>query len=184
MTDPKIRKFLVLAHLYFAGFLAPAFLLVAVSGGLYLIGNKGEFASSPVNLPANATLDFKSPTLEADVRALFKAGNIEEDFEYIKDRGTKIQTRPTSREYIEIAQTDEGLTATRKTPNLQGSLMELHKGHGPKLFKTYQKLVALGLMGVVFGGIFVGLLAAGYRRKTIIASVIGLITFIVLAFIV
>jgi len=56
MTNPKIRKYLVLAHLYFAGFLAPAFLMVAISGGLYLLGNKGSFKTESVSLPAAVIL--------------------------------------------------------------------------------------------------------------------------------
>jgi esterase/lipase len=60
-------------------------------------------------------------------------------------------------------------------------MMELHKGHGPKLFKTYQKLVALALIGVVLGGFMVGLLAKAYRRKTIVATVLGLLAFLGLA---
>ena len=60
-------------------------------------------------------------------------------------------------------------------------MIELHKGHGPLKFKTYQKLVALGLLGVVLGGFSVGLLAANYRRKTLIASALGLMTFFLLA---
>lgn len=184
MIDPKIRKILVLVHLYVAAFLAPAFILVALSGGLYLLGNKGEFTSQPIPLPAATTLDFTSPTLEAEVRALFLAHDIDEKFEYIKNRGTKIQTRPTSRSHIEFSQAPEGLIAVRKTPNLQASLMELHKGHGPQLFKTYQKLVALGLMVVVLGGLVVGILAPVYRRKTLIACGIGLLGFVLLGFVI
>jgi len=33
----KLRKYLVLAHLWFAGIMAPAFVLHAISGGLYLM---------------------------------------------------------------------------------------------------------------------------------------------------
>ena len=182
MTNPKTRRLLTLAHLWFAGLLAPAFLLVAISGGLYLTGNKGEFKSTPVTLPASASLDFKSPTLEQDVRDLLKTANIDHKFEYVRNRGTVIQLRPTSRTYLEFRQTDTGLTAARKVPNFQGKIMELHKGHGPQLFKLYQKAVALGLIGVVFGGILVGLLAKAYRRQTIIAVVVGSIIFFILAF--
>ncbi|MEE9329902.1 MAG: hypothetical protein V3V30_07155, partial [Parvularculaceae bacterium] len=66
----------------------------------------------------------------------------------------------------------------------QASLMELHKGHGPQLFKTYQKLVALGLMVVVLGGLVVGILAPLYRRKTLIACGIGLLGFVLLGFVI
>ncbi len=181
MTDPKIRKLLILLHLYGAAFMAPAFLLVAISGGNYLLGNKGHVASAAMSLPAGAALDFKSPTLEADVRALLKSSSIDHKFGYVKNRGNLIQLRPTSRKYIEFAQTDEGLKASVKSPNLVASMMELHKGHGPALFKTYQKLVALTLFFVIFGGVMVGLLAKTYRRKTLTALALGIIAFLGLA---
>jgi hypothetical protein len=182
MTNPKIRRLFILAHLWLAGFLAPAFLLVAISGGLYLLGNGGDFKSEPVSLPVGAALDFESPTLETDVRELLNAAEINQKFEYIRNRGTVIQLRPTSRTHLEFRQTDDGLTAIRKVPNFQGTLIELHKGHGPSWFKFYQKLVALGLIGVVFGGILVGFLAKAYRRQTSIAVVIGSLIFVFLAF--
>jgi len=138
---------------------------VAVSGGLYLIGNKGQTTKTDVALPAGAALDFKSTSIEADVRNLLNAAGIKHKFEYVKDRGRRIELRPTSKTYLEITQTPTGLKASKVKPNFQRSMMELHKGHGPKLFKTYQKLVALALIGVVLGGFMVGLLAKAYRRK-------------------
>ena len=178
-----MRKTLVNLHLIFAGLMAPAFLLVAISGGLYLIGNKGKTTDSRVALPAASALDFTSGTLDADVRALLARADIDHDFEYIKNRGTKIELRPTSRTYLSISQTPDGLEATRHVPDFQKSMIELHKGHGPKAFKTYQKLVAISLLGVVFGGVLVGLLAKAYRRKTVIAVVVGTAIFLVLALI-
>lgn len=182
MANPKLRKTLINLHLLFAGFMAPVFILLAVSGGLYLIGNKGEFKATPIELPADAALDFKSPTIDADVKALLANAGIEHKFGYVKDRGAnKIHLRPTNRTYLEFIQTPEGLTANRVVPNFQGAMIELHKGHGPKLFKTYQKIVAIGLVGVVLGGVLVGLLALAYRRKTLGALAIGTILFLILA---
>lgn len=182
--SPKIRKYLVLAHLWLAGIMAPAFALHAISGGLYLMNIKGEAATERVALPVNSQLDFTSATLEADVRALLKQANIKYNFEYVKNRGSVIQLRPTSKTYLEFKQTPQGLSATRVKPNTIRSMMELHKGHGPQLFKTYQKLVALFLLGVVFGGIFVGLLSKAYRRQTGIAVVIGFVVFLLVGFII
>ena len=62
-------------------------------------------------------------------------------------------------------------------------MMELHKGHGPQIFKSYQKFVALLLLGVVLGGILVGLLAKTYRRQTTIAVTVGVVLFILVGFI-
>ena len=181
--SPKLRKYLILAHLWFAGIMAPAFVLHALSGGLYLLDIKGEAATERVALPSGASLNFESPTLEADVRALLKDANLDHEFEYIRNRGTRIELRPTSKTYLEFTNSSQGLSATRVKPDTVRSMMELHKGHGPQLFKTYQKFVALLLIGVVLGGILVGLLAKAYRRQTIIAVIVGGIIFWLVGFI-
>jgi len=137
-----------------------------------------------VSLPSNASLDFKSETLDADVRALLADANIKHDFEYIRNRGTVIQLRPTSKTYLEFKQSPQGLSATRVKPDTVRSMMELHKGHGPQIFKSYQKLVALLLLGVVLGGILVGLMAKAYRRQTIIAVIGGIVVFILVGFVI
>lgn len=182
--SPKFRKYLILAHLWLAGLMAPAFALHAISGGLYLMNVKGQAATERVALPAGAALDFKSPTLEADVRALLKTANLKDDFEYVKNRGTVIQLRPTSKPYYEFKQGSKGLSATRVKPDTVRSMMELHKGHGPQLFKSYQKLVALLLLAVVLGGILVGMLSKAYRRQTSIALVMGLVVFVFVGFVI
>lgn len=182
--SPKFRKYLVLAHLWLAGLMAPAFALHAISGGLYLMDMKGNAAKERVSLPEGSALDFKSATLEADVRVLLKTASLKHDFEYVKNRGNLIQLRPTSNTYLEFKQTSQGLSATRVKPDTVRSMMELHKGHGPQLFKSYQKLVALLLLGVIFGGILVGLMAKAYQRQTTIALIIGVIVFVLIGFVI
>jgi len=182
--SPKVRKFLVLMHLWVAGLMAPAFALHAISGGLYLMGVKGSAATERLALPAGSTLDFESETLKADVQALLQSANLNHDFEYVKNRETLIQLRPTSKTYLEFSQTPKGLSATRIKPDFVRSMIEMHKGHGPKLFKTYQKLVALLLLGVIFGGILVGLLAKPFRRQTMAAVAIGLVAFVLVGFVI
>lgn len=181
--SPKFRKYLILAHLWLAGLMAPAFALHAVSGGLYLMDIKGNAVTERVALPVGAELDFKSAALEDEVRSLLKSANIDHDFEYIRNRGTLIQLRPTSKTYLEFKQTPQGLSATRVKPDTVRSMMELHKGHGPQIFKSYQKLVAVLLLGVVLGGILVGLMAKAYRRQTVIAVVIGMVVFVLVGFV-
>lgn len=181
--SPKFRKYLILAHLWLAGLMAPAFALHAISGGLYLMNIKGEASTERVALPEGAALDFKSETLEADVRTFLETANLKHDFEYIRNRGNIIQLRPTSKTYLEFKQTPDGLSATRVKPDTVRSMMELHKGHGPQIFKSYQKLVALMLLLVVLGGILVGLMAKAYRRQTVIAVVAGVVVFVFVGFI-
>ncbi len=182
MTNPKLRKFLVLFHLFAAGFMAPAFLLVAITGGMHIVGGVESETKTSIALPAGTVIDLKSSTAEADIRALLKTANIDHDFEYLKNRGTTAQTRPTSRPYISFKQKNGKWMAEKVTPNFMKAAMEIHKGHGPKLLRAYHKIVALMLMLVVFGGIFVGFLAKAYRRKTIGAVVIGTLLYLVLVF--
>lgn len=178
MDNPKLRRLLVLLHLYGAAFMAPAIMMVAFTGGMYLVGAGQSEVSEPITLPTNTQIDFKSPSAKEDVKALLKSANVDIDFEYIKDRGNTAQTRPTSRTYVAFTRTDTGWEARKVTPNLQKAMMEIHQGHGPKILKTYHKLVALVLFLVVIGGILVGLLAKTYRKKTIVATLAGFVIYI------
>jgi len=182
MDNPKLRKLLVLLHLFAAGFMAPAFLLVAITGGMHMVGGVESETKTSIALPAGTVIDLKNATVEADIRALLKSANIDHNFEYLKNRGTSAQTRPTSRPYISFKKKDGEWVAEKVTPNFMKAAMEIHKGHGPKILRSYHKIVALMLMGVVFGGILVGLLAKAYRRKTIGALVIGTLLYLVLVF--
>ena len=77
MDNPKLRRSLVTLHLLFAGFMAPAFILLAVTGGAYLLGQKGQETKVALNLPADTVIDLKSATAEADIRTLLASANID-----------------------------------------------------------------------------------------------------------
>lgn len=177
-----MRKLLVKLHLVFAAFLAPLFIVVGITGGNYLLDNKGEFSKSSIELAADSTLDFESSTIEDDIKKLLVDNNISHKYEYARVRTNSIQLRPTSKKYIEFRKTATGVEAYWVKPNLQGSFMELHKGHGPTLFKTYQKIAAFSLVGIVLGGFLVGILSPIYRRMTLATAAIGTVGFIALAF--
>ena len=175
-----MRRTIISIHLWLAAFAAPAFILVAVSGGLYLLDVKGSVESTPVILPVGATLDFSASDLSSEVERLLDSVNIEHDYDYLKQRSNLIQTRPTSKTYLEFSLEQGQLTVTKNVPDLQASMMELHKGHGPSLFKTYQKLIALSLLFVVLSGLWLGLSSPGLRKKSITAAGIGLGLFVLL----
>ncbi len=179
--SPISRRTIVKIHLYLAAFFAPALLLVAISGGAYLAGIKGQVQTTPIPLPADVSLDFDSPSLEDDVRALLQAQGLRTNFAYIKNRGNVLQLRPTSRKYYQITKTPTGITLSDNEPNFQAAIMELHKGHGPKLFKLYQKFLAAGLIFIVLSGFWLGMTAPLLRKKTLTTTGIGLVVFIVLA---
>ncbi len=179
-----MRALWIKLHLYTAAFLAPMLLLVATSGGLYLIGIKGSVSSSSVIAVPGTTLDLSSDTLEADVRALLSAAGVTDGFEYIKQSGSTLTTRPTSRVYYEIrpgdGQSGETVQITRNEPDLQKMMIELHKGHGPLLFKDFQKVLAVGLLFIVISGMWLGVSSTGLRKKSLLTSGLGLLIFVAL----
>ena len=199
-----MRKFLLNVHLYVAAFVAPVFILLGLSGGLYLLDIKGEVTRTEIALPADASLDFESDNLEAEITALLASQGISHKFESLSRRGGPaagrgpgagarpgagpargggfVQTRPSSRTSYHFRRQGGQLTVTRVTPDFQKVMIELHKGHGPSLFRTYQKLVALALILAVLSGVWMGLASKVLRKQTALAATAGLIAFIGVAF--
>ena len=175
------RSLLVRLHLYAAAFLAPAFLFLAISGGLYLVGVKGSVEQTVVVMPSQLELDPSSESLYKDVQKVLLAAGISHDFEYVKIKGNTLLTRPTSRNFYKFSMQPEGLVVSFNEPSIQSKLIELHKGHGPEIFKTFQKVIAVGLMFVVLSGFWLGFSALGLRRNTLIVTGSGALLFSLLA---
>lgn len=182
MNPIKLRRILVSIHLYAAALLAPAFLLVAISGGLYLADVEGGAKETPVTVPAGTKFDSESPTFEADVRAFLKAQKIDVEFEYIRARGSNFVTRPTSRPHVAFEEKNGQLTAKYVEPSLLNAMMEIHKGHGPRVYRVFGMIAGLMLFFVVIGGLLVGLLSPAYRKPTIYSVIAGSVVFAYLAF--
>jgi len=177
---PMSRSILINIHLYLAAFFAPIVLMLAISGGLYLLGVKGNVEQTNVQVPADSQLDLDSNSLQTDVESLLQNAGIAHEFEYIKRKGNVLYTRPTSREHYQITQSDSGLEITRNTPSVQAGLIELHKGHGPLAFKTLQKFTAVGLIIVLLSGVWLGLASDRLRKPTLISSGAGFLLFLLL----
>ena len=177
-----MRKLWIKIHLYVAAFFVPMILVMATSGGLYLLGVKGTVASTTVEIASPSALSIDSGTLEQDVRQILEANNIEHDFEYLKVSGTTLFTRPTSRLHYEFDLSGDTVVVLRNIPDLQKSMIELHKGHGPLLFKDLQKAMALGLLIVVLSGFWLGVSSASLRLSTLAITGTGLVVFVTLVF--
>ncbi|MDC0886699.1 hypothetical protein OAS19_02780 [Altererythrobacter sp.] len=184
MSRPKTRNFLILCHLLLAGLLAPLFFLVAITGGLYLYGNKGETVETALTIPAGTVIVQDAPDIENTVRSILAANDLKIDFEYLRMRPGSITTRPTSTDFVSLSEEDGVWSATLNQPNLQYRMMELHKGHGPQAFKIYQMFAAIALFLIVVGGLLVGLMAPAYRRKTLGSFAVGTLAFILLAWVI
>jgi uncharacterized iron-regulated membrane protein len=173
------RKLLVTTHLYLAAFFAPFVFLVSISGGLYLIGIKGELSREVIYSGPAAGLDIAAESLQADVADFLEAAGVSGySFEYVKSSGNTVYTRPTSREHYILTLDGSGVEVVHALPSLQYRMIELHKGHGPTAFKTFQKFFSAGLVAIVGSGLWLGLSAAGLRRRTLSTSLAGTAVFL------
>jgi hypothetical protein len=181
-----MRRLWIKVHLYVAAFFLPILLAMASSGGLYLLGIKGSVDSTTVTLSTNQVLSqvlsADSGTLDDDVRELLSSNGIDFEFEYIKVSGSTFITRPTSSDYYEITTDENGAQATLNRPDLIKTLVELHKGHGPLLFKDLQKLMALGLLIILLSGFWLGASSPTLRVPTLLTAAAGLLAFLGLGF--
>ncbi|MEK9712227.1 MAG: PepSY domain-containing protein [Thalassolituus sp.] len=174
------RKTLVTLHLYLAAFFAPVMLILAISGGLYLLDIKGEMVKGETVLIEGATISAEGDKAE-QVKAVLALAGLDNDFEYIKERGPMMQTRPTSRDHYEIKPTSAGVEITPVSPSLVAALMELHKGHGPGLFRILEQITALGLILVLISGLIIGLKSPMLKKPTVALSAGGILVFVIFA---
>jgi len=164
------RNRLIQIHVALVGLFLPLFVIIPLSGTLYLLGIKGEIKKE---------LIFESEKVSRDaevIRSTLKQKNIDYRFESIKDKGDKIILRPSTRDHIQVEFTDDGMSYYWLRPNWVKSLQELHFGHGPKLLKNLQIAFGIGLFLVLFSGF---VLLAGLKKHYKIfmgATLIGLLT--------
>jgi hypothetical protein len=175
------RRLFITIHLYLSSFFAAAILLVAISGGLYLVGVKGEMAETTVASLPKAGRGPLEALSKAEVHGLLADAGVEGfTFEYVRQSGKRAYTRPTSREHYVIDATGPGVNIVRREPDLQARMIELHKGHGPTAFKTFQKVFAVGMVFIILSGLWLGLTAPRLVRNTTISFGAGLALFLVL----
>mgnify|MGYP003324753173 FL=1 len=174
------RALLIKLHLYFSAFFAAAIVLVAVSGGLYLIGIKGSVEQTMVGSLDSGEALLADPSHAAVDAALAGVGVADFDFDYVKQSGSRLTTRPTTRPFYTLDIEGDEVTVQYNTPSLQKRMIELHMGHGPSAYKTYQQFFAAGMLFVMLSGLWLGLSSDRLRTTTLITSGSGLLLFVLL----
>ena len=169
--------------MFLSAFFAPAILFIAISGGAYLLGFKGHKTEELIYYNPVSQVNLESETLNEDVSNIFKSMGIDYQYEYLKISGNKLITRPSTRTHYELqVRGNDQLELKKITPDLQYRIVELHKGHGPGVFKNYQQIFAGGLLLIVVSGLWLGISATTLRMRSLITFVLGSILFLFLAF--
>lgn len=175
------RALLIKLHLYCSAFFAAAIILVAVSGGLYLIGIKGTIEQTPVGTLATGQQLSEDPSGANVQAALASLGVSDFEFEYVKQKGSQLITRPTTRPFYTLDISGDEAVVHFNEPSLQKRMIELHMGHGPTAYKTYQKVFAAGMLFIILTGLWLGLSSVRLRVSTAVISGAGVILFFWLA---
>lgn len=174
------RQLFITIHLYLSSFFAAAVVLVAISGGLYLIGIKGTMERTDIATIDGGEALMQDPSKAAVSSALARAGIEDFSFDYVRAGGSRLYTRPTSERHYVLTVEGDAVTVTESVPDLQGRMIELHKGHGPTLFKNFQMVFAAGMVFVILSGLWLGLSSSRLRRNTAVAGFGGLLVFVAL----
>jgi len=175
------RKLFIFIHLYLSAFFTAVVALMAVSGGFYLLDIKGDVQEQVIATVGGGAVLMDDPSVENVAAALERAGVEGYEFDYVRGLGKRMMTRPTSHTHYNLEIEGDDISITRRDPDLVASIIELHKGHGPSLFRDFQKFVAAGLLFMVLTGAWLGLQAPRLRRPTGIAVGAGLLLTTVLA---
>ena len=175
------RALLIKLHLYLSAFFSAAIILVAVSGGLYLIGIKGLVEQTPVGTLSAGQQLLANPSQSAVESALAEAGVSDFRFDYVKQKGTQLITRPTTRAFYTLDVAGDDIIVRYNEPSLQKRMIELHMGHGPSAYKVYQQIFAAGMLFIILSGLWLGLSSDRLRRATAGVCSAGVVLFVLLA---
>lgn len=175
------RALLIKLHLYLSAFFSAAIILVAVSGGLYLIGIKGSVKQTSVATLSAGQQLLADPSQSAVQEALAEVGVRDFSFDYVKQKGTQLITRPTTRPFYTLDVAGDEVVIRYNEPSLQKRMIELHMGHGPSAYKVYQQIFAAGMLFIILSGLWLGLSSDRLRRATAGVCSAGVLLFILLA---
>ena len=167
------RKNIIQIHLVLAAFLLPFLIHLPTSGVLYLLGQKGK-ANKELAFTVNNEL---KPTKEA-ILEVFKTQSIDFDFEYIKKKNGKMILRPSTKEHYEIVPTAQGHQFYKITPDFILKIVEMHKGHGPGLFKKFQIAAGIGFILITLSGLWLIFSVPSFLKISIISFAAGFVIFI------
>jgi hypothetical protein len=173
------RATVVKVHLALASLFLPFLLLIPLSGGLYLLGQKGEQVKTEAfriesPLPLENTDDF--------FRQQFKEQGLDFDFEYIRVSGSDFTFRPSSRLHYMASKSENGTTVYKLEPDVIRRLMEIHKGHGPVLIKWLQTGFALAIILVTLSGVYLAINIPAYAKTMGICFGVGLLLIVAALF--
>lgn len=172
MKSMQTRKIVINIHMVLASFFLPLLLMMPFTGGMYLLGFKGEQKTTE-SFRVLRDIPVEEEERMQFFREQFDAHQLDFDFEYIASSGSNFTFRPSSRVHYVASKVGSETIVSKVEPNLLKRMIELHKGHGPKLMKRFQMIFGLALILVTFSGLWLAVTIPAYRKITFISFGLG-----------
>jgi hypothetical protein len=175
------RHHLITFHLVLSTFLLPFLLMIPFSGFMHLAAG-GESVTSEKVFDLTAPVPEDASERDAFLEKAFADKGLDAGFERVVKKGERLVFFPLSRTHYEVQLTETGGEVFKVIPSLRRSMMELHKGHGPKLFRFFEMFFGIGLILMALSGVWMAILVPMYRGKLFWSFGIGALLFFAAAF--
>lgn len=183
MNQLLTRKTWTYVHLAIAAFFLPYLFFLPLTGASHLLGINGTQVKTEAFRIKDIPLESGSDQKEF-FKAEFERQGIDYRFDSIKGSKTSLTFRPTTRTYYTGNLSDAGdWVFTKVEPDLHVRLLELHKGHGPKVMKYYQAGFGVALILITLSGLWLAWTVRPYRKAALISFSLGLIGILFAAFV-
>ncbi len=175
------RLTLIKIHLYLSGVVLMFLSLMALSGSLHLfLGDETEKVEEVAKIVVTEKLS--KTELTSFFAKQLEALDSSYTYDYIKGSAQSQMSRPTTRSFYTIKTDSNFYTIERHDPSVLKSLMELHKGHGPKASRLILGILGLIVIGSLLSGLWLGISSKPYRKITIVTAATGIILYLLLFF--
>ncbi len=167
------RKLWIYVHLILAAFFMPFLLIMPISGTGYLLDFKGSQEKTEAFRLSTIPTEVGAEQ-EAFFREEFKKNGIDFDFEYIRGSKTNLIFRPATRVHYTAALEEGGQwVVSQVNPSLMSRLIELHKGHGPRIMRWFEIAFGIALVLTTLSGLWLAWTVKPYRTATIVSFGLG-----------
>lgn len=155
--------------------------LMALSGSLHLfLGNESEKVEEVAKIVVTDKLS--KDELTSFFSKQLNSLDPNYKFDYIKGSAQSQMSRPTTRVFYTIKSDSNFYTIEKHDPSVLKSLMELHKGHGPRASRLVLGILGLVVIGSLLTGLWLGISSKPYRKITILTAVSGITLYLLLFF--
>lgn len=181
------RMTLMKFHALIAAFILPVAIMFMVTGALYTWGVKGNYTNEVYEVALTKPIqpDVNELTELAQIELQKLVTNYPEGRPKLKVYGSHffLEWTGSSKDLI-LEPTENKLIAklTVKHTSLYRNLVQLHKAKGGRAFKIYAVVFAISIGVLLFSGFIMAWQTPKLKRVTLVTSLIGLISFVVLVF--